>query len=93
VLDVLTGNDAIIGPAAPGSAPAGLDATGDPVLSRAWQALGLPVVTVPGLRDQQGLPLGIQVIGAPRAEAELLRVAGWIQDRTHRPPRERGGHP
>ncbi|WP_280426526.1 amidase [Nocardia carnea] len=93
VLDLLTGCDAIIGPAAPGAAPAGLDATGDPVLSRAWQALGLPVVTVPGLRDPQGLPLGIQVVGAPRAEAELLRVAGWIQDRTHRPPRERGGHP
>lgn len=93
VLDLLTGYDAIIGPAAPGPAPAGLDATGDPVLSRAWQALGLPVVTVPGLRSSQGLPLGIQVIGAPHTEAELLRVAGWIQDRTHRPSREQGGHP
>lgn len=93
VLALLTGHDAIIGPAAPGPAPAGLDATGDPVLSRAWQAMGLPVVAVPGLRSPRGLPLGIQVIGAPRSEADLLRVAGWIQDSIHRSPREQGGHP
>lgn len=84
VLAVLSGCDAILGPAAPGPAPAGLGATGDPVLSRAWQALGLPVITVPGLRDPRGLPLGVQVIGAPRTEAALLRTAGWIQSRTGR---------
>ncbi|MGW6330889.1 amidase [Nocardia rhamnosiphila] len=82
VLDLFTGYDAVVGPAAPGPAPAGLAATGDPVLSRAWQALGLPVVTVPGLRTPQGLPLGVQVIGPPRSEAALLRTAAWIQDRT-----------
>ncbi|MET8800373.1 amidase [Nocardia sp. NPDC004568] len=82
VLDLFTGYDAVVGPAAPGPAPAGLAATGDPVLSRAWQALGLPVVTVPGLRTPQGLPLGVQVIGPPRSEAALLRTAAWIQDHT-----------
>lgn len=82
VLDLFTGYDAVVGPAAPGPAPAGLAATGDPVLSRAWQALGLPVVTVPGLRTPDGLPLGVQVIGPPRAEAALLRTAAWIQART-----------
>lgn len=82
VLDLFTGYDAVVGPAAPGPAPAGLAATGDPVLSRAWQALGLPVVTVPGLRTPDGLPLGVQVIGPPRAEAALLRTAAWIQTRT-----------
>ncbi|MFQ6225735.1 amidase [Nocardia sp. NPDC002869] len=88
VLDLFTGYDAVVGPAAPGPAPAGLAATGDPVLSRAWQAFGLPVVTVPGLRTPQGLPLGVQVIGPPRSEAALLRTAAWIQDRT-RPVRTR----
>lgn len=82
VLNLLGSCDAIVGPAAPGPAPEGLDATGDPVLSRAWQALGLPVITVPGLRDRHGLPLGVQVVGAPNAEAALLRVADWIQART-----------
>lgn len=84
VLNLLGDCDVIVGPAAPGPAPEGLDATGDPVLSRAWQALGLPVITVPGLRDRHGLPLGVQAVGAPHAEAALLRVADWIQARTHR---------
>jgi Asp-tRNA(Asn)/Glu-tRNA(Gln) amidotransferase A subunit family amidase len=82
VLDLFAGYDAVVGPAAPGPAPAGLTATGDPVLSRAWQALGLPVVTVPGLRTAQGLPLGVQVIGPPHSEPALLRTASWIQTRT-----------
>ncbi|WP_063061418.1 amidase family protein [Nocardia sienata] len=82
VLDLFAGYDAVVGPAAPGPAPAGLAATGDPVLSRAWQALGLPVVTVPGLRTADGLPLGVQVIGPPHSEAALLRTATWVQART-----------
>lgn len=89
VLDLFAGYDAVVGPAAPGPAPAGLGATGDPVLSRAWQALGLPVVTVPGLRTPQGLPLGVQVIGPPRSEAALLRAAAWIQARTAHRDRDR----
>ncbi|WP_280227801.1 amidase [Nocardia farcinica] len=79
---VLGDYDVVLGPAAPGPAPHGLHATGDPVLSRPWQALGLPVATVPGLRDPHGLPLGIQVIGAPHSEAALLRAAAWIHDIT-----------
>jgi Asp-tRNA(Asn)/Glu-tRNA(Gln) amidotransferase A subunit family amidase len=48
ILTVLTDADALLGPAALGPAPHGLAATGTPVLSRPWQLLGLPVVTVPG---------------------------------------------
>ena len=68
----------IVGPAALGPAPEGLSATGSPILSRPWQALGLPVVTVPGVRSAAGLPLGIQVIGRPGSEGDLFRVAGLL---------------
>ncbi|CAH0251783.1 amidase [Rhodococcoides fascians] len=78
ILRLFDSVDVIVGPAAPGAAPEGLTATGDPALSRAWQAWGLPVVTVPGLTDGRGLPLGIQVIGPPNSEAELLAGASWI---------------
>ncbi|WP_448616507.1 amidase [Modestobacter sp. URMC 112] len=77
--ELLIGYDVIIGPAAPGPAPEGLAATGDPVLSRPWQAMGLPVVTVPGLRSPAGLPLGVQVVGRPGTELELLTHACWIE--------------
>ncbi|WP_104134569.1 MULTISPECIES: amidase [unclassified Cryobacterium] len=73
--------DAILGPAALGAAPFGIAATGNPVLSRPWQALGLPVVTIPGLRDSKGMPLGLQLIGKPRQEQRLFAVARWIEIR------------
>ncbi|MFC6063133.1 amidase [Streptomyces ochraceiscleroticus] len=74
---LLSRYDAVLGPAAPGAAPQGLDATGDPVLSRPWQALGLPAVAVPGLRNEAGLPLGLQVIA--ESEAAALRAAVRVE--------------
>lgn len=71
----------IIGPAAPGPAPEGLEATGSPVLSRPWQLLGLPTVTVPVASTEDGLPLGVQIIGLPGREADLLAAGSTVQDR------------
>src|SRR3990170_574843 len=68
VLGRLADFDAIVGPAALGAAPRGLDATGSPVLSRPWQALGLSAITIPGLFDPHGMPLGIQLIGQQSRE-------------------------
>jgi Asp-tRNA(Asn)/Glu-tRNA(Gln) amidotransferase A subunit family amidase len=77
--ELLASYDAVVGPAALGPAPRGQAATGDPVLSRPWQALGFPALTVPGLATPEGLPLGLQVIGAPRAESALLRTGDWLE--------------
>ncbi len=71
--------DAILAPAALGPAPRGLEATGDPVLSRPWQALGLPVVVIPSGEDDDGLPLGLQLIGAPGGDGDLLAVGRWLE--------------
>jgi Asp-tRNA(Asn)/Glu-tRNA(Gln) amidotransferase A subunit family amidase len=78
---LLDRHDAVLGPAALGPAPEGLTATGSPVLSRPWQALGLPVVTVPGLRNRQGLPLGLQLIGRRNDEERLLALAAVLEQR------------
>lgn len=69
----------IIGPAAQGPAPERTTGTGSPELSRPWQAMGLPVVTVPGARTRDGLPLGIQVIGVPGREAQVFAVAQTLE--------------
>ncbi|WP_168701624.1 amidase [Gordonia paraffinivorans] len=79
LFSILGADTVIVGPAALGPAPAGLDATGSPILSRPWQLLGLPVVIVPGARDDQGLPLGLQVIGRPGREAQLFEVARRLE--------------
>ncbi|SNX96323.1 Asp-tRNAAsn/Glu-tRNAGln amidotransferase A subunit [Geodermatophilus sabuli] len=79
VAHLLEDYDVILGPAAPGPAPEGLGGTGDPILSRPWQAIGAPVVTVPGLRSSAGLPLGLQAVGRTGGELDLLAVSGWIE--------------
>lgn len=71
--------DVILAPAAPGVAPEGHGKTGAPHMSRPWQAMGLPVVNVPGLEDEQGLPLGVQLIGRRQSDDTLLGYAGWLE--------------
>ncbi len=76
---LMQGADALLVPAAPGEAPVGLAATGDPIFSRVWNLLGLPCVNVPGLRGPSGLPIGMQLVGHPGGERRLLEVAKALQ--------------
>ncbi len=76
---MLGGSTVVAGPAALGPAPSGLAATGTPILSRAWQLLGCPVVTVPGARSAENLPLGVQLIGQPGQETALLEMATRVE--------------
>ncbi len=71
----LQGVDALLVPAAPGEAPLGLAATGDPAFSRVWNLLGNPCVNVPGLFGPHRMPIGLQLVGHPQRERELLAVA------------------
>ena len=71
--------DAILAPAAPGAAPLGQGKTGAPHMSRPWQAMGLPVITLPGMQNDAGLPLGVQLIGRVRADGLLLQQALWVE--------------
>ncbi|MCZ2496053.1 amidase [Xylophilus sp. Kf1] len=79
VLEAMGDADALLVPAAPGEAPAGLSATGDPVFSRVWTLLGFPCVNVPGLLGPSGLPVGMQLVGRPLQERALLAVAARLQ--------------
>ena len=79
VLARLADVDAVLTPGALGVAPPGLDGTGDPALSRPWHVLGLPALAVPGLRDTDGLPLGLQLIGHPDREDALLAAGRRLE--------------
>lgn len=77
--------DVMAMPTAPGPAPKG-QSTGDAVLLRPWSLLGFPTVTVPCGLSPEGLPLGLQLVGAPRADYELLRVSAWCEHALGRLP-------
>jgi Asp-tRNA(Asn)/Glu-tRNA(Gln) amidotransferase A subunit family amidase len=72
--------DAIITPATPGPAPAGIDATGSPVMNTIWTFSGRPALNVPLLQDEQGLPIGVQIVGARDDDARLFRSTRWLLD-------------
>jgi Asp-tRNA(Asn)/Glu-tRNA(Gln) amidotransferase A subunit family amidase len=73
--------DAILTPAAAGTAPVGLDSTGDPAFCTLWTLCGMPALSVPLMQGKNGLPLGVQLVGPRHGDARLLRTARWLVDR------------
>jgi len=72
--------NAIITPAAPGEAPLGLEATGNPAFCALWTFCGTPAVTLPVLQGSNGMPMGVQLVGPRGDDARLLRTAAWLSD-------------
>jgi aspartyl-tRNA(Asn)/glutamyl-tRNA(Gln) amidotransferase subunit A len=93
--------DCILAPIAPSAAFAIDDDSDDPiamylndVFTVPANLAGLPAVSVPAGLSDDGLPLGLQVIGRAFDEATVLRVAEIIEraaDFTHRPSFIAGG--
>jgi Asp-tRNA(Asn)/Glu-tRNA(Gln) amidotransferase A subunit family amidase len=49
-----------------------LESTGDPVLNLPWTQAGLPVINLPAGKSQEGLPLGLQLVGNWYKDESLL---------------------
>ncbi|MGH7265899.1 MAG: amidase [Candidatus Rokuibacteriota bacterium] len=102
VRDVLAGIDVLVVPTIPEPPPALAAVKAGSIdevvrrmgrfsrLTRPWNTLGLPVLSVPCGFSAAGLPVGVQVVGRPFDEPTVLRVghayeqaAGWWR---RRPP-------
>lgn len=70
--------DAILTPAAAGEAPKGLTSTGNPIFATIWTLCGTPAITVPLLTGSNGMPMGVQLVGARGDDGRLLRTAHWL---------------
>ncbi|MGI9504592.1 MAG: amidase family protein, partial [Geminicoccaceae bacterium] len=70
--------DAILTPSAPGVAPEGLESTGNPAFCTLWTLCGTPAITLPLLTGDNGLPLGVQLVGPRGSDARLMRIASWL---------------
>jgi Asp-tRNA(Asn)/Glu-tRNA(Gln) amidotransferase A subunit family amidase len=71
-------HDALITLSATDEAPEGLSATGSPAMNIAWTLLRGPCISLPRLSGSEGLPIGVQVVGAPFSDFRTLQCAAWI---------------
>ncbi len=78
--EILQRCDALLCPAAPGPAPKGLGSTGDSIFNGLFTLTGMPAVSVPAFLSQEGLPMGVQLVGRRGDDARLLRTARWLTD-------------
>ncbi|MEX0923413.1 MAG: amidase [Rhodovibrionaceae bacterium] len=72
--------DAILTPATLGPAP-GRETTGDGIFNGLWTLCGTPAVTLPLFEAEDGLPMGLQLVGRRGDDARLLRTARWLAAR------------
>ncbi|MCR4378592.1 MAG: amidase [Rhodospirillales bacterium] len=72
--------DAILTPAAPGASPEGFETTGSSIFNGLWTLCGTPALTVPLFQAENGLPMGVQLVGRQGDDARLLRTARWLSD-------------
>ena len=77
--DAMAEHDVILTPSAPGAAPRGFATTGDPMFNRLWTLMGAPCVNVTGLNDDDGLPLGIQIVGRFGRDHAALEAALFVE--------------
>lgn len=75
---IFDGHDAILTPAVAGTAPAGLTSTGNPEFCTLWTFCGMPAISLPLLTGDNGLPIGVQLVGRRGDDARLLRTANWL---------------
>lgn len=84
---VFTECDAILTPTTPSAAFGAGEKDDDPlsmylndVFTVTGNLAGLPGISVPAGLSSEGLPLGLQILGKPFDEEQVLRIAGVIED-------------
>jgi Asp-tRNA(Asn)/Glu-tRNA(Gln) amidotransferase A subunit family amidase len=83
--EVFSQFDAILMPATPAAAPKGFQ-TGNANFLVPFSMMGLPAITTPAALSPEGLPLGLELVAAPREDYNLLRVGAWCEGIIERIP-------
>ena len=79
--------DVLIMPTAMSGAPTS-ETTGQPVFQAPWTMAGVPAISLPYELDDDGMPLGVQIISNHFTDLILLSAAMWIEEVvifTHKP--------
>jgi Asp-tRNA(Asn)/Glu-tRNA(Gln) amidotransferase A subunit family amidase len=43
-----------------------------------WSYTGMPAISLPLLQSDEGLPIGVQLVGARHDDGRLLRTSRWL---------------
>lgn len=78
--DVIQPTDIVLWPAAPATAPEGLEWTGDRRYIAPWTALGGPVVSLPSGLGAGDMPIGMLLAGAPGYDRFMADTAPDLAD-------------
>ncbi len=73
--------DIFLIPTTPDTAPEGLKWTGDPRFIAPWTALGGPIISLPGGKDQSGMPIGFMLAGFPGDDINFGRVSCQLEEK------------
>ncbi|MEZ5876489.1 MAG: amidase [Tepidamorphaceae bacterium] len=71
--------DVLLTPSSEGHAPKDLTSTGTPTFNKLWTLMGTPCVNVPGLFATNGMPLGVQIVGAAMTDRQTLQASAWLE--------------
>ena len=69
----------VLSPSSPGVAPKSLKSTGSAEFNKVWSYLGTPCISLPLLKGESKMPLGVQLIGAKFDDNKFLGVANWLE--------------
>ena len=76
--DLFASCDALITLSAHGEATLISDGPGSGELTIPWSLAGLPTLSLPLLKGDHSLPIGVQLVGPPGEDIKLLRTAAWL---------------
>jgi Asp-tRNA(Asn)/Glu-tRNA(Gln) amidotransferase A subunit family amidase len=77
--EIFDGIDVLVTFSAPGPAPKGLASTGNARFNRLWTLMGNPCVNIPCRTNDEGLPVGVQVIAAFGKDDRALAASQFIE--------------
>mgnify|MGYP003311096843 CR=1 FL=1 len=73
----------VLSPSSPGVAPKSLKSTGSAEFNRVWSYLGTPCISLPLLKGESEMPLGVQLIGAKFDDHKFLGLANWLEKKAN----------
>ncbi len=70
--------DVLVTPSTAGEATDDLVGVSDSSFNRIWTLMHGPCVTIPAFDGPNEMPVGVQVVGRPGDDANVIAIAGWI---------------